>query len=153
MSSKPLQVHGRHRPCPRVWGQRLGLAVTALAVAFGCWTPGPAAAGQASSAFLVAVSLRAAGAFDTGLCRSTGPDIATTSTVTVVCDTGDGGTAPSPGSAASPPAYGGNYRFLTYIDGKEVPGSVDSYAGVGTTTAFRVVSAGGRAYVEMTVGW
>ena len=51
------------------------------------------------------------------------------------------------------PTYSSNYRFLTYIDGKEVPGSVDSYAGVGTTTAFRVVSTGGRAYVEMTVGW
>lgn len=68
---------------------------------------------------------------------------------TVICETSSGNGERPVGQAA----YGGNYRFLTYVDGKEVPGSVDSYAGVGTTTAFRVVSAGGRAYVEMTVGW
>ena len=153
MSSKPLQVRDRHLGRSGVWERRQRLAVAALAAALGCWAPSPTAAGQASSAFLVAVALRAAGAFDTGLCRTTGADTAPAATVTVVCDTGDAGAPPIPGGTNPQSAYGGNYRFLTYIDGKEVPGSVDSYAGVGTTTAFRVVSAGGRAYVEMTVGW
>lgn len=153
MSSKALHLQ-RDRLLPfGGWCRQGGLATTAMVAALWSAMASPLQAGQTSSAFLVSVSLRPAGALDTGVCRSTESEAVPPAAVTVVCDTGAGSTPSSPGSGVPQPAYGGNYRFLTYIDGKEVPGSVDSYAGVGTTTAFRVVSAGGRAYVEMTVGW
>jgi hypothetical protein len=75
--------------------------------------------------------------------------------VTVVC-----GTPPVTGSdgAAQPgtswrPSSGEAFRFLTHVASHELSGTIDSYAGAGTSTAFRVVTLAGREYVEMTVGW
>ena len=51
------------------------------------------------------------------------------------------------------PTHGGAYRFLTRVSHEDLSATIDSYAGAGTSTAFRIVNLAGREYVEMTVGW
>lgn len=129
--------------------QARALRVLALAVAL--WSLVlPSEAAQLAASFKVSVTLTATGPSDTALCSSKASEASVGAMTTVVCATGE---VPTPGSGASGSASAGAQRFLTYVSGKEQFGTIDTYAGVGTTTAFRVVSLGGRAYVEMTVGW
>lgn len=104
-----------------------------------------------SAHFTVTVNLQAP---DTGLCRSTQGGGTFGAAVTVVCATGTViAIADADRDARWQPTHGGAYRFLTHVTTREQSGTVDSYAGIGTTTGFRLVSSGGRDYVEMTVGW
>ena len=123
-----------------------------LGLVLGCCVL-PNQAAQSNSSFDVAVTLPAASP-GTALCRSENGVGAFGATVTVVCATGfvtnlDLTAKGLPGL----PVHGGAYRFLTRVSSDEMSGTVDSYAGAGTSTAFRLVSTAGREYVEMTVGW
>jgi hypothetical protein len=111
-------------------------------------------AAQTGASFTVAVKVQPAIESVSGLCRSNTGTGAFGATVTVVCGTGVV-TAVEGIGRGMPwiPTHGGAYRFLTHISKENLAGTIDSYAGVGTSTAFRVVSLAGREYVEMTVGW
>jgi hypothetical protein len=125
-----------------------------LALVLGAWSL-PNDAAQSSSSFTVAVILRPAAAGpDAGLCRSNTGIGAFGATVTVVCATGAVAGIEATGTGMPwRPIHGGAYRFLTHVASAELSGTIDSYSGAGTSTAFRVVSLAGREYVEMTVGW
>jgi hypothetical protein len=114
----------------------------------------PASAREVASHFTVSVTLRSDKSADKGLCRSDTGVGAFGATVTVVCATGEvTGLEATGDSMPWRPIHGGAYRFLTHISKDQLSGTIDSYAGVGTSTAFRVVGLPGREYVEMTVGW
>jgi hypothetical protein len=109
----------------------------------------PASAREVASHFSVSVTLRSAAGSggNAGVCRTDTGVGSFGAAVTVVC-----GTTPERGSSWLP-ISGDAYRFLTHVVSRELSGTIDSYAGVGTSTAFRVVNLAGREYVEMTVGW
>ena len=133
--------------------RRAACRAVALALWLGGWAlPGTAA--QSGSAFTVTVTLNKPAAAGTGLCRSRTGAGTFGATVTVVCGTGTviGLEATGHGMPWLP-MHGGAYRFLTRITSAELSGTVDSYTGVGTSTSFRLISAAGWEYVEMTVGW
>lgn len=120
-----------------------------LVVGFGAhsWTH----ARSVSAHFTVAVNLQSS---TTGQCRSTQGGGTFGAAVTVVCATGAAiAIADADPDAGWQSTHGGAYRFLTHVTTRGQSGAVDTYAGVGTTTGFRLVSSGGRDYVEMTVGW
>jgi phosphoenolpyruvate carboxylase len=99
---------------------------------------------------LVSAAIRPA----TGRCSSDTGVGAFGATVTVVCATGAVTGLEATGTNMPwRPIHGGACRFLTHISKDQLSGTIDSYAGVGTSTAFRVVGLPGREYVEMTVGW
>jgi hypothetical protein len=126
-----------------------GWRALCLALVLGAWAL-PNDAAQTSASFTVAVTLKPA---DKGLCSSTTGVGAFGATVTVVCATGAVTGLEATGTSTWRPIHGGAYRFLTHISKDQLSGTIDSYAGVGTSTAFRVVGQPGREYVEMTVGW
>ena len=128
----------------------------ALGLLLGAWlSPGMAA--QSSAGFIVSVNLnKPAISSTTGLCSSNTGVGTFGATVTVVCGTDivTGMEAVATGFPRTP-THGGAYRFLTRVssDNISMSGTIDSYTGAGTSTAYRVVSLDGRDYVEMTVGW
>lgn len=72
-------------------------------------------------------------------------------TVTVVCSTGA-----VVDLFADPWLYsrGGAYRYLFQLsNGGELLGTINSYAGVGSETSWRVITLTDRKYLEMQVGW
>ena len=112
-------------------------------------------AAQSSAGFIVSVSLnKTAISSTTGLCSSNTRVGAFGATVTVVCGTGivTGLEAVATGMPGKP-IHGGAYRFLTRVSSDTMSGTIDSYTGAGTSTAYRIVSLAGRDYIEMTVGW
>ena len=112
-------------------------------------------AAQSSAQFIVSVNLnKQAVSSTTGLCSSNMGVGAFGATVTVVCGTGivTGLEAVATGMPRTP-THGGAYRFLTRVSSDNLSGTVDSYTGAGTSTAYRLVSLAGRDYIEMTVGW
>ena len=114
-------------------------------------------AAQSSAQFVVSVNLnKPAISSTTGLCSSNTGVGAFGETVTVVCGTDivTGLEAVATGMPRKP-THGGAYRFLTRVssDNINMSGTIDSYTGAGTSTAYRVVSLDGRDYIEMTVGW
>lgn len=114
-------------------------------------------AAQNSAQFIVSVNLnKQAVSSTTGLCSSNMGVGAFGATVTVVCGTDivTGLEAVATGMPRAP-THGGAYRFLTRVssDSINMSGTIDSYTGAGTSTAYRVVSLDGRDYIEMTVGW
>ena len=111
-------------------------------------------AAQSTAAFTVAVTLNKSATSSTGLCSSNTGVGAFGATVTVVCTTGiiTGLEAVGTGMPWKP-THGGAYRFLTRVSSDSLSGTVDSYTGAGTSTAYRIVSLAGRDYIEMTVGW
>jgi hypothetical protein len=132
------------------------VSAACLAFALASWTL-PNYAAQTSSSFNVTVTLQSAAGSggNAGVCRTDTGVGTFGAAVTVVC-----GTPPVTGSdgAAQPgsswrPINSGAYRFLTHVVSRELSGTIDSYPGAGTSTAFRVVNLAGREYVEMTVGW
>jgi len=130
---------------------RLAAAASLVVLAtLGGWAP-PGQAMQASATFAVSVRLVSPGQGGTGSCRTGSGQSAFGASVTVLCSS-DPAAPAAPASAPNQPIADG-YRFLTYITKDELSATVDSYAGVGTTTAFRVLHARGTPYVEMTVGW
>ena len=129
------------------------LAALVLGLLPGAWlSPGMAA--QSSAAFTVSVTLNKPASSTTGLCSSNTGVGAFGATVTVVCGTGivTGLEAVATGMPRTP-THGGAYRFLTRVSSDNLSGTVDSYTGAGTSTAYRLVSLAGRDYIEMTVGW
>lgn len=60
-------------------------------------------------------------------------------------------TTPAPSAKARFQFDGRGYTFISYVTG--MFGTVDVYAGAGTSTAFRLVNWADREYIEMTVGW
>jgi len=123
--------------------------VAALALA-GWALPGQAV--QASADFAVSVRLASPSQSETGRCRTGSGQSVVGAYLTVLCAVQPAEPVTPAGPAPSRAAEEG-YRVLTYITKDELSTTVDSYAGVGTTTAFRVLSARGTPYVEMTVGW
>ena len=119
--------------------------------------PSTCLAAQSSAQFVVSVNLnKPVVSSTTGLCSSNTGVGAFGATVTVVCGTSivTGLEAVATGMPRKP-THGGAYRFLTRVssDNINMSGTIDSYTGAGTSTAYRVVSLGGRDYIEMTVGW
>jgi len=48
----------------------------------------------------------------------------------------------------------GPFRYVNLLSGtSEILGTVDSYAGSGTVTSWRVVNLADRDYIEMMIGW
>ena len=132
------------------------LAALALVLLPGAWLSTCLAA-QSSAGFIVSVNLnKPAISSTTGLCSSNTGVGTFGATVTVVCGTDivTGMEAVATGFPRTP-THGGAYRFLTRVssDNISMSGTIDSYTGAGTSTAYRVVSLDGRDYVEMTVGW
>ena len=130
------------------------LAALALGLLLGAWlSPGMAA--QSSAPFIVSVNLnRPAISSVTGLCSSNTGVGAFGATVTVVCGTGIVTSLEAVATGIPrQPTHGGAYRFLTRVSSDNMSGTVDSYTGAGTSTAYRLVSLAGRDYIEMTVGW
>ena len=132
------------------------LTALALGLLLGAWTS-LGMAGQSSAGFIVSVNLNKPDIFSTtGLCSSNTGVGAFGATVTVVCGTSivTGLEAVATGMPRKP-THGGAYRFLTRVssDNINMSGTIDSYTGAGTSTAYRVVSLDGRDYIEMTVGW
>ena len=131
-------------------------ALAALVLGFlpAAWLS-PSMAAQSSAGFIVSVNLnKPAISSAIGLCSSNTGVGAFGATVTVVCGTGivTGLEAVATGLPRKP-THGGAYRFLTRISSDSLSGTVDTYTGAGTTTAYRIVSLAGRDYIEMTVGW
>lgn len=125
-----------------------------LALLLAGWTL-PNNAAQSSAEFAVSVTLRtAATESNTGLCRSIPGVGAFGASVTVVCATGKVIGLDTP-DLISPweLAYGGVYRTLTRVASNTVSGTVDSYTGNGTSTAFRLVRLADTEYIEMMVAW
>lgn len=124
-----------------------GMLLVVAALGVHSW----AHARSVSAHFTITVNLQMP---DTGQCRSTQGGGTFGAAVTVVCATGAAiAIADADPDARWQPTHGGAYRFLTHVTAREQSGTVDTYAGIGTTTGFRLVSSGGRDYVEMTVGW
>lgn len=145
LMSAPIQstLNSRAALAPRAGWIVLGLAA-ALALS--------AHAAQSGASFAVSVNLLERAA--TGLCRSDTGAGAYGATVTVVCATGTVTGIEAVGRGMPwVPTHGGAYRYLTRVSSDDLSGTVDSYTGSGTSTAFRIVSVAGREYVEMTVGW
>lgn len=115
--------------------------VLSLGLLLGVWAA-PNDAAQSSSVFTVTVTLQKEAVASTGLCSSKAGAGTFGASVTVVCATG---------LVTEQDAI--DKGFLTYISSYEQSGVVDSYTGVGTSTAFRILSAAGQEYVEMMVGW
>ncbi len=112
-------------------------------------------AGQASGNFLVTVNLLKGATPSSGLCRSSSLPGAFGATATVVCATG-AVVDLEPGRLGQPwiPTHGGAYRYVTQVNSGAGPlGIIDVYSGIGTVTAWRVISMAEREYLEMTVGW
>jgi hypothetical protein len=114
----------------------------------------PVNAAQAVAKFDVMINLQSAAApSQTGLCSINEPGNFG-ATVTVVCSTG---TVTDISALASGlpylPIHGGAYRFMTRVQEVSANVDIDSYTGVGTSTAMRVVRLSDREYIEMTVGW
>ena len=134
---------------------RILIGLSAVVLTAGAVTAPRAVAAQATSAsFTVSVDALAKEA-DAGLCRTSNGSGIFGATVTVVCATG---TFVSLDAVAKGmpflPMHGGAYRYLTRVSSDDNLGTIDTYGGSGTSTAFRVIPvAGGRDYVEMTVGW
>ena len=109
---------------------------------------------QAAAAFAVSVTWTKPVTSNTGLCSSNTGAGTFGATVTVVC-----GTTVVTGLEAVgmgmpwKPTHGGAFRFLTRVSSDSMSGTVDSYTGAGTSTAYKIVSLAGREYIEMTVGW
>ena len=132
------------------------LAALVLGLLLGAWGATSMAA-QSSAGFIVSVNLnKPAISSTTGLCSSNTGVGAFGATVTVVCGTGIV-TDLEAAATGMPrkPIHGGAYRFLTRVssDNLNMSGTIDSYTGAGTSTAYRFVSLDGRNYIEMTVGW
>jgi hypothetical protein len=109
-----------------------------------------AQAAQTTATFDVLIKLQPS----TGVCTSSNAAGSFGATVTVVCGTSNV-VGISAAASATPfaPVHGGAYRFLTHISKDNLSATLDAYSGVGTSTAFRVVSLADRQYIEMTVGW
>ena len=110
-----------------------------------------AQAAQTSATFDVLIKLQPS----TGVCTSSNATGSFGATVTVVCGTSTVTGISAAGGSVMPfvPVHGGAYRFLTHISRDQLSATLDAYSGVGTSTAFRVVSLADRQYIEMTVGW
>lgn len=100
-------------------------------------------AGPVNGQFNVTVNLETAPAS----CRSTNAPGSFGATVTVVCSSGAI-------SETQSPQRGGAYRYIFRVSsGETLLGTIDSYAGVGTVTTWRVAHLADRDYLEMLVGW
>lgn len=101
----------------------------------------PSHAGQRSAQFSVLINLQSGGGVpNTGLCRSSSRIGVFGEAITVICSSGE------PQDNA--------YRFVTLVSkAGELLGTVESYAGTGTITSWRVVSLSNLDYLELMVGW
>lgn len=100
-------------------------------------------AGPITGQFNVTVNLETAPAS----CRTTNAPGSFGATVTVVCSSGAI-------SETRSPLRVGAYRYLFQVSaGETLLGTIDSYAGVGTVTTWRVAHLANRDYLEMLVGW
>jgi hypothetical protein len=121
----------------------------------------PGMAGQTSGQFNVTVTLQSSNSPvvpKSAFCTK-GPDRSTHgAVVTIVCSTGVVVDISAPESASVfSPIHGGAYRFNHLAEdqfpGLGLTGGINSYTGVGTTTAWRIVNLPEREYLEMLIGW
>lgn len=139
----------------RTTAQRFCHAViSAFALTLGLWAF-PAYSAQSGAQFVVTAQLAGSGVANTGLCRSSNRIGVFGKTLTIVCATGEpvdfkGNPSSLPWSAVQD----GSYRFVTVVSRAGEPtGAVDSYAGIGTITSWRVISLVELDYLEMMVHW
>jgi hypothetical protein len=135
-----------------------GLALRASALATALMAAGAAYGGQATSTFMVEVTLQNGeppGPSQSAFCRVRNMPGAYGAVVTVVCSTGTVVEIGPPANQASwLPIHGGSYRFLPPVSlaGVMSPGS-DMDTGLGTVTSWRVFKVADRDFLEMTVRW
>jgi hypothetical protein len=131
MNKRFLSSHSGHG-APIIRACLLALALCGLAP--------QSQANQSSASFNVKVDLKTGERTMAG-CRTANGIGIFGATVTVKC------------GSSSPTAASDLYRFLTHVSGHDLSATVDSYAGIGTSTAFRMVRLHGTDYLEMTIGW
>ncbi len=112
----------------------------------------PSHATQGNIQFTVKVQLAVSSA---GLCRSSNRINVFGDVVTVICSTGK--TTDFSGDTMNLPwteIPDGPFRYVNLLYGAiETLGIVESYAGSGTETSWRVVKLADRDYLELMVGW
>lgn len=119
-----------------------------------CMASAVAQADQASATFNVTVK-QVTGTPASAFCRRSNAAGSFGATVTVVCATGSVVNLSPPQAGTSwAPAHGGAYRFVTLLSGTgKFLGTLDTYTGAGTVTAWQIVSRDERDYLELTIGW
>jgi hypothetical protein len=112
----------------------------------------PCHATQSGFQFTVKVQLASSNA---GLCRSSNTINVFGEAVTVICSSGK--TIGFSGDTMNLPwteIPDGPFHYVNLLSGtSEIMGTVDSYAGSGTVTSWRVVNLADREYIELMVGW
>jgi hypothetical protein len=129
-------------------------AAASMAAAVAC-------AGEATSKFVVEVTLNAATPqppappVSSAFCRVQNMPGSYGAVVTVVCSTGTVVEIGPPSDHASwLPIHGGSYRFLPPVSLAGVMSSgSDMDTGLGTVTSWRVFKVADRNFLEMTVHW
>ena len=127
-----------------------------LAVMFGCFAPSVNAS-QGSGQFSVTATLQSANSPalpQTVFCRTDPGGLAFGAIATVVCSTG-AVLDISPSRKGMPWAsmHGGAYRYILASSAADLPGTIDSYVGAGTTTSWRVIRLANLDYIELTIDW
>lgn len=117
----------------------------------------PVNAAQLNGQFNVTVNLQSANSPtlpQSVFCRTSPGGLAFGAIVTVVCSTGTVVDI-SPSSTGMPwaPMHGGAYRYILPGRAVDLPGTIDSYVGAGTTTSWRVIKLSNLDYLELMVGW
>ena len=129
------------------------LRLLLLGMPLGSWTL-PIHAGQTTADFNVSVTLQKSALANMGLCISNTGVGAFGATVTVVCTTGVAVGLEAIGKGMPwLPVHGGAYRFMTSVSNANQSAMVDSYTGIGTSSAFNTINSAGQDYIEMTIGW
>lgn len=133
-------------------GKARSYSYMVLAVVFGCFVPSVHAA-PGSGQFNVTATLQPASS-PTVFCRTNPGGLTFGAIVTVVCSTGTVVDI-SPSSTGMPwaPMHGGAYRYILPGRAVDLPGTIDSYVGAGTTTSWRVIKLSNLDYLELMVGW
>lgn len=138
------------------------LAMLALCAACGIWSP-LASAAQASRGINVTVNLQGGGSTplplanqpNSAFCQTSNRPEAFGATFTVVCATGAVVNIESGGAEQSfSPIHGGAYRYVFQANrGSNQLGAMNSHAGTGTATSWRLINLTDRDYLEILINW
>ena len=138
-----------------MWEMHPSLLLLACTYLMNTWAL-PAYAGKAQASFAVRINLQNADIITkTGLCRS-GTRVGTFgAAVTVFCSTGvDANFSGNNSSLPWTSMQDSSYRMVTQLTWEgESLGTIDSYAGGGATSSWRMIRLGNRDYLEMMVHW
>ena len=144
-----------NQPVTAMMGKDRCYSYMVLAVVFGCFVLSVNAA-QGGGQFNVTATLQSAKSpsSPTIFCRTNPGGLAFGATVTVICSTGTVlDISPSRTGMPWTPMHGGAYRYILASRDAGIPGTIDSYAGAGTTTSWRVIRLANLDYLELMVGW